>query len=253
MILSDNLAIVLYTSTKGHFGQKNLFKHTVKRLEQKIPLFSDFFKLAHIKISPGEEEFGGQMANWLFGMGWKVKFTVGEWNHNNQSHAVGYYKDKLRIFSFPQLHKYKYTLFVEDDWLINVDENRTQILLDGALDFLDHNLDALCVRINNEKEEPNPADAKVRNFLYCQGLTRNQYGPTFTFQPTIVRTSEWYHSLRLINKNLHILEHKHCEIVSGEAMHNFSDSFTPFYYFDPKLISATHIGEEGMEDQLEKL
>lgn len=253
MILSDNLAIVLYTSTKGHFGQKDLFKHTAKRLEEKVPFCRDFFKLAHIKVSPGEEELGEKMGNWLAEMGWIVKATVGGWNHNNQSHAVGYYQDKLKVFSQPQLHRYKYTLFVEDDWLINVDENKTQSLFCSALDYLNDKLDALCIRINNEKEEPNLADLKVRNFLYCQGLTRNQYGPTFTFQPTIVRTAEWYHSLRLINKNLHILEHKHCEIISGEAMNNFSDSFTPFYYFDPKLISATHIGEDGMEKKLEKL
>lgn len=252
MILSENLAFVLYTSTKGHFGQKDLFKFTVDRLEKKVPLFSDFYKTAHIKVSRDECYLGVYMMDWLIEKGWVVKVTIGEWSHNNKSHAEAYYADKLKVFSHPDLHKYKYTIFFEDDWLLNVDEKRTQILLDGALDFLNNETSALCVRINNEAEDVNPADIRVRNFLYCQGLNRNQYGPTFTFQPTIVRTLEWYHALRLINKNIHQLEFTHCEILSGEAMKNFSDSQTPFCYFDPRLISVTHIGEEGMQEKLSK-
>jgi len=250
MILSDHLAFVLYTSTKGHFGQKNLYKFTIERLKEKITFYDEFFKLAHIKVSPGEEELAQEMEDWLYEQGWLTIRSKGEWSHNNTSHAVGYYKDKLKAFSEPLLHRFKYSIFLEDDWVLNIDESRFYLLFNEALRFLNQRPDALCVRINNEAEEHNPLDLRVNKFLYCQGLFRNQYGPTFTFQPTIIRTLEWYQALRLINKNLDQLQYKHCEIMSGEAMKNFSDSVTPFYYFDPKFVSVTHIGEQGMEDKL---
>jgi hypothetical protein len=36
-MIADNLAIVLYTSTKGHFGYKDCYKHTVERMLKEIP------------------------------------------------------------------------------------------------------------------------------------------------------------------------------------------------------------------------
>ena len=76
-MISDKLAIVLYTSTKGHFGFKNCYKYTVRRMAEVIPLFHDFYKIVHIKVSEGEEKQAEEMVDWLYGWGFKVISSKG--------------------------------------------------------------------------------------------------------------------------------------------------------------------------------
>lgn len=238
------LNIALYTSTRGHFGFKNSYQFTVERLIEKIPMWDSFYKLAHIKISNNEVEVANDMQQWLEEKGFEVITSVGEWKHNDQanSHAKAYYADMLKVFSQPKILDKPYTLFIEDDWLIETED--TQFLSMGLL-FLNQNRDSLCVRINNKNENILGKDKiKENDDIYSQGRHYTQYGPTLTFQPTIIRTNEWYHSLRIINKNSEILDKNHCKLVSGQVIGQFSDSKTPFAFFNPNLVKCEHIGEK---------
>lgn len=243
----NNYSIVLYTSTRGHFGYKDCYKHTVKRLEKENLDFWRIYKLAHIKISPGEEELAAEMKQWLNKKGFRVIQTKANWKHNdpNNSHAKEYYKDKLKCFSDKEIQKRRYTFFIEDDWKVNFN-GYADFYLDRAAEFLDKNLDYLCVRVNNEIEKSVEKATPLTedNLIYKQNLDYTIYGPTLTFQPTLIRSAEWRHALRLINSNLDILNTQHCELVSGMAMRQFSDSDTPFCFFNPQIINCEHIGEE---------
>lgn len=248
-MISDDLAIVLYTSTKGHFGYKDCYKHTVERMESEIPFFDEYTKVANIKRSPsdGEEQFI-EMEAYLNEKGFSVTTVKGEWSHNKSSHSNGYYRDMLNALSQTCLHKHRYVLLMEDDWLLNFGGLFSRAAT-KAISFLDKDFKSLCVRINhNVHKDLSKAEESPYNWIYRQNLDYTKYGPTFTFQPTIVRLKEWYHSVRLINKAIDmkpdLLDSYHCELISGDTLKQFSDSAVPFYFFDPNIINATHIGEE---------
>jgi hypothetical protein len=173
--------------------------------------------------------------------------TCGNWAHKDSSHAVGYYKDMLSVFnSIPHT---EFTFVEEDDWLIH-SKNPFNYCVEVATKFLRENKNALCVRINSEPDKRINGATKVREGIYRQDEDFTKFGSTFTFQPCILRTRDWWHSLRIINNNLHLLDSVHCEILSGQVFKQFSDDKSPFYFFDPDLVWCEHIGEK---EKLEKL
>lgn len=249
--MKDDLALVLYTSTKGHFGYKNSYQFTVNRLQEQIESFKWLYKLAHIKVSPDEKEIGEEMKKWLNNKGFRVILTEADWKHDDptNSHAKEYYKDKYKTFSNEELNKRRYVLFCEDDWLVDFGK-KGDLYLNKAIEFLDRDLNYLCVRVNNEIERDTSKATPVEEFIYKQNKDYTNFGPTLTFQPTIIRTAEWRLALRFINKNLTILNNVHCEILSGSMIKSFTDNETPFCFFNPKVINCEHIGEK---EKLKKL
>lgn len=240
--MKDKLSIALYTSTKGHFGYKDCYKHTIRGMEEFFEdSFEDLFKIAHVKISPNEIDLFPSMKEYLEEKGFLVLSTQADWSHNDISHAVEYYKDQLKVYSFPKFHLTPFSIAFEDDWIV-----KGENIINQGITFLEDNLEILCVRINRDIQ-------KFSNFEYLntyhkniklQSLSATKWGPTFTFQPTIVRTKEWYHALRIINQNQDLLRQTHCELISGHFMKLFSDLKTPFAFFDSGIISVEHIGEE---------
>lgn len=250
-MISDKLAIVLYTSTRGHFGYKDCYKHTVKRMAEEIPMFDDYYKVAHIKVSPeDDEDVLVDIEAFLGNSGFNVISSRGDWKHNDTSHHNEYYKDMLTALSDIRLHKYPYVLVCEDDWLLKFSGGYSKYVTE-ALSFLDNDLSALCIRINHDvhKNEDIRKGLKTNlDSILKQGPNFTEFGPTFTFQPTIVRLKEWWHSVRIINQQIKrnplLLNMIHCEMISGETMKQFSDSPLPFCFFNPEFINADHIGEK---------
>ena len=162
-MINDKLAIVLYTSTKGHFGYKDCYKHTVERMEKEIPFFNSFTKVAHIKYSEkdGEEQLV-EMESFLNEKGFFVEITQGDWQHNNESHANGYYRDMLTALSKPCLHKFPYVFAVEDDWQLSFN-NKFSLAVSEALSYLDKDLNMLCVRVNRDTHNNVEQSSKITN------------------------------------------------------------------------------------------
>ncbi len=245
-----NLTLVLYTSTRGHWGFKNSYQFTINNLLKNFG--ADFFrikKFCNVKRGNEKDEYKTfyEMHSFLIKNDFSVLETCGDWSHNNSSHAVGYYKDMLSVFN--EIPHTEFTLVCEDDWLIHSKE-WFNLCVESAIKFLKNNKNALCVRVNSEPNRKKEGASEVHRGIYRQEESYTPYGSTFTFQPTIVRTRDWWHSLRIINQNLHLLETTHCELLSGHVFKQFSTDVSPFYFFDPDLIWCEHIGEK---EKLEKL
>ena len=240
----DQLALLLFTSSRGHFGFTNSHEFVVNNFIGKA-CFD--LKLAHIKFQDGEETVLRNTESFLINKGYKVLKTKGEWKHNSSSHAKEYYKDQLKLLSS---HGKPYSLQNEDDFIIKTSDKSIHFYLKKGIEFLERNPQALCVRINAEPDWHLNGSTYIEEFIYRQDEDRTVYGSTFTFQPTILRTRDYLAALRIINNNLHLLDSVHCEILSGQVFKQFSDDKSPFYFFDPDLVWCEHIGEK---EKLEKL
>ena len=244
----QDLTVVLYSSVKGHFGFKNSYQFTIDSLMENLG--DDFFSLAkycNVKREDGDGKVFSEMEDFLSKRGFIINQTFGDWSHNNASHAKEYYKDMLSVFN--KSYQKQFTFVGEDDYIIHSNDP-FNYCVEVATKFLRENKNALCVRINSEPDKRINGATKVREGIYRQDEDFTKFGSTFTFQPCILRTRDWWHSLRIINNNLHLLDSVHCEILSGQVFKQFSDDQSPFYFFDPELVWCEHIGEK---EKLEKL
>ena len=243
----NQLAILLFTTTKGHFGYKNSYEFIVKNIRHKL---SPGGRIAHIKYEEGDSNTLDLMKEFLEKDDYTIIATEGKWSHNSNSHAQEYYKDQLRLFSS---HAKPYSLLQEDDFLIKTKNGNTEDIILSGLNFLEQNPQALCVRINSEPIRTTKGATRISEHIFRQDEDFTPYGSTFTFQPTIVRTRDYYQALRIINNNLHLLETTHCELLSGYVFKQFSTDSSPFYFFDPDLIWCEHIGEKDKLESLNKI
>lgn len=241
----NNLGIVLFTTTKGHFGRKDLYKHGVQQWDGKADQY-----YAHIKVTPGEESIADEMEKYLASKGYFVERTHGKWSHNETSHSFEYTKDITKAFNSSFVHGATYSIFLEDDWVIKGD---IDFSLQEALSCLEDEKDTLAVRWNNEDEGLSGLNGSYN--YRCTTLCRQlqdytPYGPTFTFQPTLVRTRDIYQAYRLIGKHWEQMQHVHIELASGYGFKALSDSDTPFYFVHPDTACSVHIGEEPFEERI---
>jgi hypothetical protein len=242
------VSLTFYTTSKGHFGNRDCYRSTIERLVEDGILYSFSERVAHIKDSgEGTED----IKRFLVDHGFEIKIRKGEWdNHNHVSKnsdfpIAGYYGDMFNLMSEQSVQNNEFIFFLEDDNIINNKKELTYFLKEGV-NLLRKNKDILCIRINRtdiEGWDDISKATKITKDIYVQDEDYTKYGPTLTFQPTIMRTRDWFAAVRFINKNWDQFKDSHCEIVSGHVMrYLFSDASKPFAFFDPELISCEHIG-----------
>ena len=238
------ISLTLYTTTKGHFGYKDCAKDTVDHLS-KIDEGCFSNKSAHIKVCDSQEgeDKCEDLKSFFESKQIDVSTTKGNWNRKNNNHAVEYFKDMETLMNQDSVHDNEFILFHEDDWIINTQKPLMYLLQEG-IRLMKGNKDILCVRINADTNTDLSKTSKITKDIYIQNEDYTQYGPTITFQPTLMRTRDWYAAVRQINRN-DLRFKSHCELLSGMFMKGlFATVSTPFAFFDPNTINATHIGSE---------
>ncbi|MEY4371023.1 MAG: hypothetical protein RIQ48_739 [Pseudomonadota bacterium] len=234
--------LVLFTSTKGHFGNKQIYQRTIEDLFSKIdPNF--FFKFAHIKVSPNEEKIAEEMQTFLSSLNFLVDKTIGNWSHSDhQSHAIGYTQDIIKSFSNDQLHKQQFSLWLEDDWLFNIKKNNLEYYINYAVEQLKINKDLLCFRFNHEIHEVDENNNINKDIYYLQTDKSTPYGSTFTFQPNITRTRDVWLAYKFISKYWDNIKNMHIELQSGWGLKHLTSNPNHFAFFNPQYIDCIHIG-----------
>jgi len=147
----NGICYCFFTSTKGHFGQKDIYKTTVSSFPDAI--FDSIFKekVVHIKREEGDDELFSDMRDYFLLKGFKVLFSFGKWSHNTASHAEEYTKDIIKMFNDKTVHTCRYSFFEEDDYLLSAKniEELTKHFYIGS-DILLHNPELLRVRFKNQ-------------------------------------------------------------------------------------------------------
>lgn len=242
------ISLTIYSTTKGHYGNDTL-ETTIKHLNKKFLIEEFGCAYCHLKVSTGHEEKSLKITKDNKKYGIKTISTIKDWNRQDNNMAEAYFLDMYRLMSENDIHSNPYVFFLEDDWLINTDFD-LNFYFSEAIKLLKKDSTMLAVRINNEEHSDTSKSVKINNTFFLQGKNYTQYGPTLTFQPTIMRTRDWYATVRFINKNWYVFKDQHCELVSGNVMrYLFADNPTPFAFFNPDKVNCKHIGTKDFGNE----
>lgn len=241
---ATDFCVCFFTSTKGHFKNKTIYKHTLQNLEQKLASTTKVF--AHIKVTPGEEWIADEIESIIISIfpNTIVFQTIGQWNHIDGSSHFEYLKDIHTLFE--KSRYYNYALFLEDDWLFN-DKTAIAFYHEVELDFAEEMNRAkgwlkavpeiFCYRwLRNDPEIASRTGAKLDfgNLLYSQQKE-------FSFNPCIVRPKEMFLIASFVVKMYNHL-HPHCEMAFTQAI-DFLFNGKAKFVFEAKQ-SITHIGTQ---------
>lgn len=260
-----NLNILLMTSTKGHFDRRDIYQRTLASIITHLG-YSSVKTFIHVKISPGENQAWLDMAEFIqkFDENIEVFSTYGSWQHMNQSHQSQYIKDIRTMANVVNIMGNEYTLFLEDDWLLESQAEKSSVYnwVLESVELLWRKPDLVQVRIprfTNEFERINRLQAKHGIPAHATKVVNGTGLEDFYFtcndwsnNPFICRTRDLYIAMMLMEKNPNAFPN-HAEHGFGRAMRYLSLSEECLAVIRPDLCRAFHIGtKEGEEDKLDQ-
>jgi hypothetical protein len=241
------LNLIVFATTMGH-GGKHTYKEALESLFSQIDRDVFANRVLHLKVRGGEEEKAMEIEDFCEKNKIRVIRTDGDLVYhatNHQNHSSEYFKDIFKSYSDLQLRKTKYSLWFEDDSPLSLKGIELIDAFRESIEFLEENPDQLCVTFNRaedfKKADGEHTITSKNIFTQCENYTK--FGPVFNFQPNINRTSEIFLAWKNLQAYLDILGSYHCELMAGHILiDNFSNSDTPFSFFDPEKIYSEHIG-----------
>tara|TARA_A100001201_G_C4075851_1_gene197298 strand:+ start:44 stop:781 length:738 start_codon:yes stop_codon:yes gene_type:complete len=240
------LNLIVFCTTMGHAG-RHTYKDCINNLYEKIDPSVFANRLLHLKSRDGEEDIAEEIKSLCSSLNIRVietKENIVYHAENHQVHSAGYFKDIYKSYSDLEIRKQKYSFWVEDDELIQVNKIKLEDAFKKSIEFLDNNPDQICVRFNRgvKFKEPEGNILLENEDIFTQAINYTEYGPTFTFQPNISRTNEIFIAWKEAQNHLDKLGKVHCEIVSGHLLKKLTNSQTPFSFFDSKKVYSKTIG-----------
>ena len=238
--------LIVFCTTMGHGGE-HTYKQCIDHLFEKIDPLLFANRVLHLKVREGEEDIASEVKDFCSKSNIRVIVTnenIVHHSENHLSHSAGYYKDIYKAYSDIEIRKQKYSFWLEDDELLQINTLSLEEAFKHSINFLDQNPDQLCVRFNRADFFAEPTG----DFLYenenilTQAINYCEWGPTFTFQPNISRTNEIFIAWKEAQKHLDKLGQYHCEMVSGAMLKKLTNSQTPFSFFNPKIAFSKTIG-----------
>jgi hypothetical protein len=252
MASNYDLNLCVFITTRGHYGRKDIYKTSVPNLFSKIE--KSFFKdrIVHIKRFDGDDDVYREMFQFFFAMGFYI--IESKYESSGKELAVyhnEYQKDIVKMFENERVQSNEFSLWFEDDWIIKYKERSLDSYLTHGCSSLRKNKDLLSVRINCEAPESPDKTVRYDEYLLLQNVNYTQWGPTFTFQPTIIRSRDAMLAYRIIQENQQSIGHLHIELQSGLGFKRLSRSNTPFAFYDMDKLRCFHIGSSPFEQTLD--
>ena len=246
------ITFCLMTTTKGHFGVKTRYVQTLNSFKDELPLSEYAARMAHIKVSPGEDDLMEEMTGNLKTYGFDVWQTKGAWQHGQDSHQLEYLKDTLKMVNEV---KTPYVMMVEDDWQVRAFHGPFISYLLRAVGYLEDDPGLVQVRIPRWSNEFD----RINGLMAKHGLPRSAHrgndgyhfrSDDFSMNPAIYRTRDLRAALHFVNVTS---LPKHIEHGLGEALKIVSGyPAGHFACFNPEKVRLGHLGTlPGEEDQIE--
>ncbi len=240
------ITLLFFTSTKGHFGRKTDWRLTLNHWEKQIPLSLFGQRIAHIKISEGDQALATEMAIELAARGFHVIETVGSWSRG-LSHGAAYLGDQIRVSKEARLYRQPYLLFLEDDSLAFSHQLSVEDLLLQSCRFLAENHELLTVRLMRRHDNRGPTA------LHAAPDPRYYYSQDTNFQPLVIRSLDFYRLCLALEANPEACRNVQCEQLWRLILDSFSRSPFRHIVYEPDYAETAHIGiPQSEHEQLVK-
>ena len=256
--MSLPLNLIIFCTTIPKYGHGNnsegstsnyTYEKVIKSLFEDIDRRIFANKLLHLKTRDGEEDVAKDVKKICSEYNIRVIETKQNFQHHSEnplSHAAEYFKDIYKAFSDLEIRKQKYSLWLEDDYVFDCNNTNLLNAFKDSIEFLDENPDQLCVRFNHSDgkgfRDPEGEYLVETDNIFTQAINYTKYGPTFTFQPNISRTSEIFIAWKAAQEYLDKLGSYHCELMSGDLLKNLTNSKTPFSFYNTHKVCSDHLG-----------
>lgn len=228
------ISLVFFTSTKGHYGFKDMYLDTLNHLDRQIPLASFSVKVAHIKVSPDERDLGMKMEAELAARGFKVIVTVGDWSRGT-SHQLAYLEDQRRVSLEPSVYANPHMLFLEDDSPFTCHKGSLEGCLYHMTKRIDSSPDILTFRFIRRPD----FDGGVPQLATESDCF---WSPNTDFQPMILRSRDYHRLHKIIEDNWDRLTNIQSEALWAFISRAFSRSEHKHLVWYPDHGETFHLG-----------
>jgi hypothetical protein len=233
------ISLVLMTSTKGHYGVRDMYAWTLTSIDRQIPLDQFGCLYAHIKASTGDEEVTAKMEANLKALGFIVEVTKGDWSRGT-SHQQAYLEDLRRASVHPAVQSQPYILLNEDDSTMDVHGGDLVHVLHRMITFLHVNPDIVSTRF-------------LRRGDFCTSPILEQeadyfYSPHYNLQPSILRSRDFFIANRLIEAGWSQISHLQCELILRLALNQLTRSEFAHIVWLPDYAETIHLGVPDHEN-----
>lgn len=238
------ISLVFHTSTKGHFGFKDMYLDTLNHIDRQIPLAAFSVKVATLKISPDESELGFKMQAELESRGFKVLAQMGEW-HRGTSHQLAYLEDQRRASKELSIYQNPYVLMWEDDSPVICHKTSLEATLHRMMTHLESLPDYLTFRFIRRAD----FDGGVPQLKYDWEYYRKQdpdffWSPYTDFQPLLIRSRDYYLLHKTIEDNWGLASHVQSEALWAMMLSRFSRSDKNKHaVWYPDYAETIHLGQ----------
>lgn len=227
------ISLVLFTSSKQHFGHKDVYLKTLAHLDRQIPLRLFGARVAHIKVSEADTAFGEQMRGELEARGFTVLTTQADWARG-QSHQMGYMADVVKLSKESSIYENPFVLWAEDDQTITSNQCTAENLLLQSCQRLRDDNELVSVRLLRRGDlDSSPMVAREDRWFYS---------PHVNFQWPLLRSRDFYLASLFIEQNPQAAATIQCEMLWRLILANFSRSERKHLVYLPEYAESIHLG-----------
>lgn len=228
--------LLMFATSRGHYGCNTIHQATIDHLERHLPLSEWSGLLFHIKIAPGEELAGEKMKQELQKRGFTVETAFADWKRG-QSHFSEYLKDQIKMSCHPMVRDNPFVYWSDDDFLPIMHKDPYPHVLNRMIQIVQSSQDILSSRFLREKDTLEPvvehANENHPDFFYSRD---------FNFQPLIIRSRDFYLACKTIQDNWSIATQMHIEGLWREVMSSMSRSNNKHAVWHPSYAEVADLG-----------
>lgn len=228
------ITLLLFLTSRGHFGSRTLYRSALLHLDRQIPLASFGTLYAHIKVAPGEEAAAELIQADLKQRGFIVETATAPWVRG-QVHFEEYLKDQVKVSKDPRIYGNPYVWMCDDDSPIVTHKDPLLKVLYRMTSLIESSPDVLSSRFLR-REDRNPGldvGEMEPDLFYCRD---------FNFQLPLLRARDYHRACKVIEDNWGVAKQMHIEAVWREVLAPFSRSDRKHAVWLPDYAETKHIG-----------
>ncbi len=229
------ITLAFFTSTKQHFGFKDIYRTTLNHLDRQLPISWFGQRVVSLKVTPGDEAIAADMVADLERRGFEVLTTVGNWSRG-QSHQKAYMDDVVKLSKHPSVYKQPYVLWLEDDSTISPHQCSVEDLLLRGCQMLAEDNELTSVRLLRATDlGTSPSVGPIDDGRFF-------YSPHVNFQPLTLRSRDFYLAARFVEENPQAAAQVQCEALWRAVLEPFSRSEKRHLVWHPSYAETIHLG-----------